>query len=157
MVEVSVHRELVNEYVTAVMSEPAPWVPADADLLQVLAAMFRAGRRHVAVINGSGKCVGVIGDRVVAAAWANNPAALTLVPVRRLLDVRPSIVRLDATVADVARLMYADAVDAVAVVDRHGHPVGMVTATDLIALIARAIPTDPAADDDAGDPDSRRR
>jgi hypothetical protein len=36
MVEVSVHRELVNECVTAVMSEPALWVPADADLLPSL-------------------------------------------------------------------------------------------------------------------------
>jgi CBS domain-containing protein len=157
MVEVSVHRELINETVTAVMSAPVLWVREDADLLQVLAAMFRAGRRHLAVINASGTCLGVVGDRAVAAAWANDPAALTLVPARRLLDVQPAIVGSDATVADVARLMHTEVVDAVAVVDRHGRPVGMVTATDLIALIARAIPTDPAGDGDADDPDSRRR
>jgi CBS domain-containing protein len=156
MIEVSVHRELINESVTTVMSTPVLRVPEDADLLQVLAAMFRAGRRHLAVINAWGKCLGVVGDRAVAAAWAHDPAALTLVPVWRLLDVRPAIVGSDATVADVARLMHTEAVDAVAVVNRIGEPVGIVTATDVIALIARAIPasTD-AARGSVDDPTTR--
>ncbi len=153
MIEVSVHRELINESVAAVMSTPALWVPEDADLLQVLAAMFRAGRRHLAVVNPRGRCLGVVGDRSVAAAWANDPAALALVRVHRLLEVRPAIVGTDATVADVARLMYTEVVDAVAVVDRHGCPVGMVTSTDLIGLIARAIPANAdAVGGSAGDP-----
>ncbi len=50
------------------------------------------------------------------------------------------MVGLDATVGDVAQRMRLDAVDAVAVIDRTGGPVGMVTGSDLISLMATTVP-----------------
>jgi hypothetical protein len=44
--------------------------------------------------------------------------------------------------------MYVDAVDAVAVIDRSGCPVGMVTGSDLIALMATANVIPPVQADD---------
>jgi CBS domain-containing protein len=46
------------------------------------------------------------------------------------------VVGAEATIGDVARAMYLDAVDAVAVIDRAGRPVGMVTGGDLVAVMA---------------------
>jgi predicted transcriptional regulator len=110
--------------------------------------MVRTGRRHLAVVDGEGRCLGVVGDRAVAAAWAADPNALASVRVRRLLDTRPSLVGVASTIGDVAQTMYVDAVDAVAVIDRSGCPVGMVTGSDLIALMATANVIPPVQADD---------
>jgi CBS domain-containing protein len=133
------HTELIDQPVTTIMSHPVYTVVEDLDLAQVLTAMVRTGRRHLAAVDSAGRCLGVIGDRAVAAAWADNPAAMAYRHVQHLLDPRQAVVGSDATVGDVARLMHLDHVDAVAVIDRTGCPVGMVTGGDLIALMARAV------------------
>jgi CBS domain-containing protein len=100
--------------------------------------MVRTGLRHLAVVDDAGRCLGVVGDRAVAAAWAADPGALSCTPVERVLDRRPSVVGSEATIGEVARAMYVEGVDAVAVIDRTGRPVGMVTGGDLIRLMATA-------------------
>lgn len=145
----SPHPSLVARPVAEIMSHPVLAVKADVMLDTVLATMVRTGLRHVAVIGDDGRCRGVVGDRAIAAAWAAAPAALDCTPVARLLDRRPSVAGADATVGDVARSMYTDGVDAVAIIDRRGRPVGMVTGGDLIALIA-------TTREDASVPPSRR-
>jgi CBS domain-containing protein len=89
------------------------------------------------VVDGAGRCVGVLADRAVAAAWAHDPGALARVPVAAGLDPDPAVVDSDARVGDAARLMRTAGVDAVVVVDPAGLPVGIVTGSDLIALLAR--------------------
>jgi CBS domain-containing protein len=139
------HPGLTGAAVTDVMSHPVFTVRGDVTLVQALGAMVATGRRHLAVVDSEGRCLGVVGDRAVAAAWADDPGVLEHRRTRQLLDDKPSLVGADATVGDVARRMYADAVDAVAVIDRHGCPIGMVTGGDLIRLMAQAIPAPPIA------------
>jgi CBS domain-containing protein len=137
------HGNLVARPVTEIMSHPVYTVTEDLVLADVLAAMVRTGRRHLAVVDVHGHCLGVVGDRAVAAAWAADPSAMAFVTVQRILDDRPSVVGADANVHDVARAMYVDRVDAVAVIDRGGRPTGMVTGGDLIQLMALALPSEP--------------
>jgi CBS domain-containing protein len=141
MAEPDEHTELVSQPVTTIMRAPVFTVVESVVLLHALAAMLATGRRHLAVVDSLGQCHGVIGDRAVAAAWADDPSSMTHRQVGRLLDPRPSVVGTDATVGDVARRMHMDAVDAVVVIDRTGRPVGIVTGGDLISLLARAVPT----------------
>lgn len=141
------HRDLVALPVADVMSHPVLSVTADVLLGDALAAMVRTGRRHIAVVDRAFRCLGVIGDRAVAAAWAVDPTALACTRVAHILDRRPSVVGTEATVRDAARAMYLDGVDAVAVIDRHGCPVGMITGGDLVALIAAQV----GAEDEPGD------
>src|SRR5689334_23344966 len=119
------HTELTGAAVTDVMSHPVYTVREDVTLVRAL------GRRHLAVVDSEDRCLGVVGDRAVAAAWADDPGVLKHRRIRRLLDAKPSVVGADATVGDVARRMFTDGVDAVAVIDRHGCPIGMVTGGDL--------------------------
>jgi CBS domain-containing protein len=58
------------------------------------------------------------------------------------------LVGADASVGEVARVMHTDGVDAVAVIDRGGRPIGMVTGGDLIAVMAHHIPAADEADQD---------
>jgi CBS domain-containing protein len=123
--------------VTEAMSSPVFAVGADVPFAEALEVLVRTGRRHLAVVDGAGRCVGVLADRAVAAAWAHDPGALARVPVAAGLDPDPAVVGRDARVGDAARLMRAAGVDAVVVVDPAGLPVGIVTGSDLIALLAR--------------------
>jgi predicted transcriptional regulator len=148
MAHTHTHADLIALPVAEVMNHPVYSVAEDVVLADVLTAMVRTGRRHLAVVDRHGRCLGVVGDRAVAAAWAADPGAMGYVTVRRILDRRPSVVGTDARVHEVARAMFVDRVDAVVVIDRHGCPAGMVTGGDLIALMAKALPSDP----DAGAP-----
>jgi predicted transcriptional regulator len=134
------HTELVTLRVREVMSQPVLAIGADAPLGEALSALIRTGLRHLVVIDADARCLGVIADRAVAAAWALDPAALECATVRHILDRRPSVVGGDATVGDVAQAMHTDGVDSVAVIDRTGQPIGMITGGDLVALIARIVP-----------------
>jgi CBS domain-containing protein len=140
MIEKNGHADIVSLPVSTIMSRPVFTITGEVVLATALMAMVRTGRRHLAVVDARGLCIGVIGDRALAAAWASDPNALAVFSVHYLLDARPALVGVDATVGDVAQLMHVDAVDAVAVIDRTGAPVGMVTGSDLISLMATTVP-----------------
>jgi len=132
-----------------VMSTPVVAVPISTPLHAVLQVMLRLGRRHVIVVDGQGRCAGILADRVVAAAWAADPSALSRVPAWQVLPVKPSLVDGHATIRDVAALMIGDEVDAVAVVDALDHPIGIVTGSDVIRFMARScLPELPQPPDD---------
>jgi CBS domain-containing protein len=127
---------LTGRPVAGVMSPAIVTITRDLSLGDALEAMVRAGTRHLAVVDGAGRCVGVLSDREVAATFANDPSALAWRRAQDVLDPTPVLVRQKATVAEAARVMCAAGVDAVAVVDTETRPVGMVTAANLVALLA---------------------
>lgn len=139
------HSGLVDVSVAEIMSRPVFSVPADLRLGEVLAAMVRTGVRHMGVVDDEHRCLGVVADRAIAAAWAMNPHALSYLPVFRVLDRRPAVVAAGATIGDVAEVMHTDRVDAVAVIDPFGRPVGIVTSSDLIGLLAAQAELDAGA------------
>lgn len=122
--------------VIEVMSRPVVCIRGRSSLAEALDGLVRSGRRHLVVVDDDDRCVGVLADRIVAAVWANDPTRLSRVQVAAVLDDPPAVLGMTGTVGDAARLMKASASDAVTVVDRHDVPVGIVTATDLVALLA---------------------
>jgi len=128
---------LARATVERAMSSPVVCVAADLPLSAALRAMVDAGRRHLVVVDAAGRCLGVLADRAVAAAWAFNPASLDTSSVTSALDPEPAVVSQRAPLSRAARMMRTLGVDAVAVVDVDGHPVGIVTGSDLVGLLAR--------------------
>lgn len=128
---------LARRRIVEVMSRPASTIPISATLDEALARMVRTGLRHLAVVDEGEHCTGVLSDRAIAAAWATDYAALSQHTVASVLDPEPALLSVRDTVADAARLMVMGGVDAVAVVDDHGCPVGLVTGSDLVWLLAR--------------------
>ncbi|GAA1600927.1 HPP family protein [Catellatospora bangladeshensis] len=120
-----------------VMSAPVRCVETSATLGEALGVMVRDRLRHLVVTDEGGRCVGVLADRSVVAAWATEPTSLTYRRVSSVLDRTPAVVAAEAAVVDAARLMRTECVDAVAVVDARGVAVGIVTGSDLVALLAR--------------------
>ncbi len=128
---------LATRPVTEVMSSPVLSVEVDVPLGDALEAMVRTGRRHLAAVDGAGRCLGVVSDRAVAAVWANDHTALSRLTVAATLDADPAVAGADVLVVDAARLMRARGVDAVVITDADARPVGIITGSDLIALLAR--------------------
>jgi CBS domain-containing protein len=119
-----------------VMSTPVVAVSLQHSLIEAWEAMRARRMHHVAVVDGT-RIVGVLDDRAVAAAWpAGGPEAPH---VRRVADVLASgvcCVLPEVSVTVVAQVMRRGGCDAVPVVDAGGQLVGLVTATDLVAVLA---------------------
>ena len=128
---------LARRRIVEVMSKPAVTIPFRATLDEALTTMVRTGLRHLAVIDDGRHCTGVLSDRAIASAWATDYAALGRQTVADALEPEPALVSLRDTVADAAKLMGECGTDAVAVVDDHGRPAGVVTGSDLVRLLAR--------------------
>lgn len=129
-------RQLSRRPVTTVMSAPAVTIPVTASLGEALDSLLLNGLRHLVAVGADGRCVGVLPDRAIAAAWAGDFAVLAERTVAASLDATPAVVLVTQTVMHAARFMRDNGVDAVAVVAGDGTPVGIVTGADLVAMLA---------------------
>lgn len=124
--------------VAVVMSKPVLVVRATATLPEALALLAAAKVRHLVVLTEEARYHGVLVDRVVASEWARGPVGFERRTVGQVADTGTPSVPPTATVAEIARAMHRCETDAVVVVEVTGQPVGIVTATDLIGLLADA-------------------
>jgi CBS domain-containing protein len=125
----------LNLTLDAVIAGEVATVPLDARLPTALHLMATTGVRHLPVVN-RGWCEGLLLeiDLVVRTARAGHPEAalLTAGDLQRPAPQLPPTAR----VSDAARLMARSGSDAV-LVTAGGRVLGVVTATDLVRLIAR--------------------
>ena len=119
------------------MSSPVVAVTSEHSLAAAWETMRRRRVHHLAVLDDHGLAA-VLDDRELAARW---PSGGPEVPhTMRVGDVMRRGARCalpDQPVRAVARMMLEECCDAVPVVTRAGVVVGLVTATDLVGLLAR--------------------
>jgi CBS domain-containing protein len=127
---------IADQPVVALMSQPVFAIPADASLEDAVRALLRSGLRHVVAVDPAGRFAGVFSARQVAAAWARDPHSLAAVPVGSMLDACPPTVAQVATLRTVAQVMRDHRTDIVVVVDPDRYALGVVTAGDVVAVVA---------------------
>jgi CBS domain-containing protein len=131
------HARLARQPIVKVMTRP-PVVVSDRELLDdALVRMINSGLRHLVVVDETGRCAGVLSDRAITAVWATDFNALAVRTVASALGPEPATISVLDEVIDAAMLMRATGIDAVAVTDTEGRPVGIVTGSDLVALLAK--------------------
>ncbi|NUT34348.1 MAG: CBS domain-containing protein [Hamadaea sp.] len=128
---------LTDWLIRSVMSRPAVAVAETATLTDALRAFTLSGLHHLVVIDSEGYCTGLLADRTIAGVWALDPMCFDEVAVGRILGPEAPVVTGSATIAQAARVMHRLGTDAVVVVDGAGRPLGVLTAGDLIALLAK--------------------
>jgi len=123
---------------------PAPIVvPADAEVSAAAALMRTRKIRHLPVVDGEERLVGIVTDRDLRQVvfdpaiherlgWASH--ALARLPVREVMTWGVVSVRPDGDLRDAARLMHDRKIGAVPVVER-GRVIGMLTETDVLAAL----------------------
>jgi predicted transcriptional regulator len=119
------------------MGRPAITLDAESTLDQALRSFAAFGVRHLVVVDFTGRSMGVLSDRAVASWWARGPTTFENVRVKAVLGTSRCTVGIRATLADAARVMHAAGIDAVVVVDAASMPCGVVSTSDLVALLAR--------------------
>jgi len=99
--------------------------------------MRQGGYHHVPVVDDDGRCIGVLDAETMAAAWEGGGPDHMRKPVSALVGGSglPHIGTAD-TVATAARIMLTARIDFVLVIDGDERLVGLVTARDLVALLA---------------------
>ena len=122
---------------STVMTRDVVTIDAGARLPTALHIMATTAVRHLPVVD-RGRCLGVLVETdLIRSLAAPSPPFATAVtaPLSRLcrpaLELPPT-----ARVSDAARYMFTDVSDAVLVTDQR-RVLGIVTATDLVRLLAR--------------------
>lgn len=109
-------------------------IRSDAELGVAVDTFLRHGKRHLLVVDPDRTCRGLVSAEHVLAALA------TAGPGSRHVGAHvPAVlsrVHRTAPVREAARIMLADLVDALPVVDDDGRVVGVVTWTDILAMVA---------------------
>lgn len=117
-----------------VMSTPVVCVRSDVTVWRARQVLANAGFRHLVVLSGE-RCIGVIDEQdITASMLALNGGRQRVVDV---LNTRSVSVHEDEPIEQVAELVLRSPSHAVPVVDHDGHVAGLVTASDIVALVAR--------------------
>ncbi len=120
-----------------VMNRCPPVVDQNTSVWGAWGRLRGPDNRHLVVIDGGARPLGVLEARDLALRWPPGPFDAHRLPIRQLLDgsVRPQARGEDA-LSTVARAMLAARTDAVPVVDDDGRLVGLVTARHCVELVA---------------------
>jgi acetoin utilization protein AcuB len=120
--------------VAEIMSRRLVAIRSDCDLRVALDTFERTALRHLVVVDPDRSCLGVLSHEQALAALdvfrRHQARVADLVPSRC-----PRLHR-DATVRRAAAAMLLELVDALPVVDDAGRVVGIVTWSDIVALVA---------------------
>lgn len=108
-----------------------------ATVEQALGLMRQHRVRHLPVLDG-GRVVGLVDDRLVALGHLADEGPRSR-PATDLMTHYVPQVAPDADLGRVARLVSDSGCDAVVVLDPAGRLLGLVTATDLVEALARAV------------------
>lgn len=124
-----------------VMSLPVEFIDASASMWEAARRLFGDSDAHLVVMDGS-RPVGVVNEAVIALQWPCGPLNAYRREIQDLTSRRVHTVLPDADVRKVAEIMLSDGVEAVPVVTPRGVVVGLVTARNLLELLAgRPSPT----------------
>jgi len=121
-----------------------PIVASEDDTIEEAQAQLRANQiTGLPVVDRSGNLVGVLSQSDLV--WGPGLHVTTLLRrkpsglrVGELMTSPPVTVALDTSVIEAARIMLHNRVHRLVAVDVHGHPVGVLSATDYVQLAAEA-------------------
>ena len=130
--------EPADVVVADVMSRPVLTVEVDETLWDAWQLLFVSGLRHLVVLDANGASLGVLSDRNIL---AEVPATAEHLSARRVRDVLAMVPLVSVDPGDspltAARIMAANSVEAVPVIDTAGRMAGIVTESDVVRWLAR--------------------
>jgi CBS domain-containing protein len=128
-----------------VMTPDPATVHPDDHVLDAAARMHQLSVRHLLVVDGTSRLIGIISDRDVRRAIGNPIDAMESTTQRvriaaiRVQDVMTAAVQTAApeeAVSDLARRFVQRSIGALPVLDPEGHPIGIVSYVDALEALA---------------------
>ena len=130
----------VRDYMTGTVTS----LTVDARLLDAALLIRRTGKRHVPVVSSEGKVLGIISDRDVSRLAPSVLSPLSAqdynkifegTPVTLAMTKDPVTIHPDAPVQQAVHIMTSKKFSSVLVTEPDGKLVGIITVTDLLALL----------------------
>ncbi len=143
-----------------IMSAPLVVIPEEMSLKCAAHVLTQANVGGAPVVNRNGRCIGVLSstdfvkwvDREATCEHSDRPSTQAVFrsweivdidelpnnEVRGYMTVDPVTALPGTTVGEVARMMIDAHIHRIVVVDGSGRPIGMISSTDLLAVLARA-------------------
>lgn len=134
----------VRDYMTSTVTT----LNVDACLLDAALLIRRTGKRHVPVVSADGKAIGIISDRDVSRLAPSVLSPLSPdeynkifegTPVTLAMTKDPISIYPDAPVQQAVHIMSEKKISSVLVTEPDGKLVGIITVTDLLALLERLL------------------
>ncbi|HSA52147.1 MAG TPA: CBS domain-containing protein [Yinghuangia sp.] len=130
-------QDIGGKPVRDVMSVALVTLAEDESVLMAWEILQRTGFHHLPVVDGNGHCLGLVERSDLAVACGMPAAVLSERDVGSLVaDQGPALVHGDDPVSRAAEVMADAGVDAVAVLGPSEEFIGLVTARDLVTLLA---------------------
>jgi CBS domain-containing protein len=128
------------------MSAPVVVLREHDSIWHAIDRFTSTGLHHLVVLDNDDHLVGILDDRQALALWPFDAAGMHRHTVGELMRTRGADeavtgagVQPDVSARAAGRLMLAQRVDALAVVDDFGRVVGIVTGSDLIHYLVKAL------------------
>ncbi|MFL6436776.1 MAG: CBS domain-containing protein [Terriglobales bacterium] len=130
----------VRDYMTATVTS----LTVDARLLDAALLIRRTGKRHVPVVSADGKVLGIISDRDVSRLAPSVLSPLSSEDYNKIFESTsvtlamtkdPVTIHPDAPVQQAVHIMTSKKFSSVLVTEADGKLVGIITVTDLLALL----------------------
>lgn len=119
-----------------IMTTSALHLPSDTSVDAAWGTMRARSLRYVCVTNARGELIGIVSDHdILSLGEERHHASVSLRDVMKAAPVTRSV---DTPLPSLAKVMLKLHLDAVPIVDRQNHPVGLVTSTDLLQALASA-------------------
>lgn len=134
----------VRDYMTSTVTS----LTVDARLLDAALLIRRTGKRHVPVVSSDGKVLGIISDRDVSRLAPSVLSPLSTeeynkifegTPVTLAMTKDPVTIHPDAPVQQAVHIMATKKFSSVLVTQADGKLVGIITTTDLLALLGKLL------------------
>lgn len=126
----------------------------EATIRQVFVQLSRPGRRTGAImlVDAQGLLSGIFTDSDLARLFERHGDAELDRPIAAVMTRHPCQVPVDSMIVDAIAIMAERKISELPVVDATGKPVGLLDITDVVGLLPRELPGDPAAQQRAAGP-----
>lgn len=121
----------------AIMTSPVMTLAPDATIAEALALFEQQSFRHIPIVSGDGRLIGILSDRDLWRNLAAVPQAFSRdTPLQALMSTRVLAASSDTDVRHIARLFVEQRIGALPVADE-GELKGIVTRSDVLAAVMR--------------------
>lgn len=129
--------DVTTRAIAGVMRTTLFAIAVDETVLMAWELMERSASRHLPVVQEDGRCAGLLDRGDLAIACAAPAVSLSGRRVRDLLlGRRPAVIHAEESVGEAVALMRRTRVEALPVLGEHGLLVGLLTAMDLVEVLA---------------------
>ena len=128
----------VSHLAREIMSSPVHCLYSDETYLELMKTMEKYHHRHIPILNREEVLVGIVSDRDMLKLSTNEKRQDQI--IKNFMTNEVLIAQTSTRIQDIAKIMLYERISAIPIVDHKNILVGIVTQSDILDYIIRAMP-----------------